>query len=161
LGTIIDINSSCALLFGYEKYEITNHSIRMLFGELGQDFQLFLGQSGEEEVFAMTHKSGYMIKVRRSSQNYNSMDTGMASIISLTPATAELTCSFFIGKDSNRIVGITSSTIALTGIELKSFEEEVAYAEFFKVDVESVSSSLEGKNKLWSLAALISDSQEV
>jgi len=99
-GSIIDINSSCALLFGYEKYEITNHSLKMVFGELDQQIKAFLSQSSQEETFAMTHKSGYMLKIKRTSQNYNSMDTGMASIISLMPVVADHTCSFFVSLEN-------------------------------------------------------------
>lgn len=95
----------------------------MLFGELDQQMKSFVSQDNQDEVFAMTHKSGYMLKLKRSSQNYNSMDTGMASIITLTPLTIDHTCSFFIEQTSQKIVGITSSTIALTGIELKAFED--------------------------------------
>lgn len=30
-GTIIDINSSCASMFGYERYEILNRPFKLLF----------------------------------------------------------------------------------------------------------------------------------
>lgn len=69
----------------------------------------------------MTHKSGYMLKVKRTSQNYNSMDTGMASIISIASMPADYTASYFINNETQQIVGLTSSSIALTGIELKTF----------------------------------------
>lgn len=116
LGTIIDINSSCALLFGYEKYEIINHNLKMVFGELDKYIKQFLNQDAQQETFTMIHKSGYMLKLNRTAQNYNSMDTGMAAIVTLTPLPQDFSCSFFVDKDTRNIVGITSSTIALTGI---------------------------------------------
>lgn len=88
----------------------------MVFGELDQYMKQFLDQDAQEETFAMIHKSGYMLKLNRSAQNYNSMDTGMAAIVTLTPLPQDFSCSFFLDKDSKNIVGITPSTIALTGI---------------------------------------------
>jgi hypothetical protein len=61
-----------------------------------------------------------MLKVKRASQNYNSMHTGMASIISLTPIHTDYTCSFFVHNETSKIIGITSSAIALAGMELKT-----------------------------------------
>ena len=72
----------------------------MILGELDQSLKSFLGHHNQEDIYAMKHKNGYMLKVKRSSQNYNSMDTGMAYIISLTPIIADYTCSFFIHHDS-------------------------------------------------------------
>lgn len=96
-------------------------------GELDQSLKSFLGHNNQEDTYAMTHKSGYMIKVKRASQNYNSMDTGMASIVSLTPIIADSTCNFFIHNESQKIIGISSSSIVLAGIELKTFEDGVLY----------------------------------
>jgi hypothetical protein len=55
------------------------------------------------------------------------MDTGMASIVCLTPIAADYTCSFFILNESQKIIGISSSSIALIGMELKTFEDGVLY----------------------------------
>lgn len=35
-GDIIDINSTCALLFGYEKYELINRHFKCLFPMVGR-----------------------------------------------------------------------------------------------------------------------------
>ena len=32
-GSIIDVNSTCAAYFGYERYEILNRPLKSLFGE--------------------------------------------------------------------------------------------------------------------------------
>jgi PAS domain S-box-containing protein len=130
-GTIIDINSSCASLFGYERYEILNRPLKLLFTEeLKEGIKDFLTPASQEESFYMTHKSGYLVKMKRRSQNYNSMETGMASIITLSVQVAPNHCYFAVDR-SERIFGVSSSIISLVGLEMKTFEGDVLAKDFF------------------------------
>jgi PAS domain-containing protein len=48
-GVIIDINSSCSSLFGYERYEILNRPLKLLFtDELKDGLKDFLTPSSHE-----------------------------------------------------------------------------------------------------------------
>ena len=55
----------------------------LLHEYLGADIEHLLNKNHLEETYFMVHKSGYLIKTKCRSQNYNSMDTGMATVISL------------------------------------------------------------------------------
>jgi hypothetical protein len=130
-GSIIDINSSCASLFGYERYEILNRPLKLLFiEELKEGIKDFLSPSTQEESFYMTHKSGYLVKMRRRSQNYNSMETGMASIITLSLQITPNHCYFALDS-SQRVFGVSSSIISLVGLEMKTFEGDIYAKDFF------------------------------
>jgi len=114
-GTIIDTNTSCALLFGYEKYELLNHKIKILLPqELGADIYNFLNESSEENCF-MAHKSGYLLKIKLRAQKYNSMETGMATVIHLDSHLVSSTCFLLYGKTNEKILGISSSFVSLAG----------------------------------------------
>ena len=85
-ATITDVNSSCAQLFGFEKYELLNHHLDMLLsGPLKQNIPELLSPKNSEQLFAFQHKSGYIIPVRATSRSYNSMETGMTAIITIVP----------------------------------------------------------------------------
>ena len=72
----------------------------MLFTEeLKEGIKDFLCPSNQEETFYMTHKSGYLVKMKRRSQNYNSMETGMASIITLNIQVTPNNCFFALDKN--------------------------------------------------------------
>ena len=68
----------------------------------------------------MTHKSGYLVKMSRRAQNYNSMETGMASVITLNAVVAPNHCYFALDAQQ-RIFGVSSSVISLVGMEMKNF----------------------------------------
>jgi hypothetical protein len=121
-GTIIGINSSCALLLGYEKYEILNNSLQVVLPkELGRDAQQFLAQKQIAETYLVTHKSGYLLKVLARSQNYNSMETGLATIIHMSCELLEATCLIAVDNNSDKLLGVTSSFVSFLGIDQKLF----------------------------------------
>jgi len=68
----------------------------------------------------MTHKSGYLLKLKAKNQNYNSMETGMAAICTFSPDLAPNSC-FFIANKHEKIISVSPSIIPLTGLELKNF----------------------------------------
>ena len=75
-GDIIDINSTCALIFGFEKYELLNRNYKLLFSEKTRDIQAekFISFEDEEDtIFFIEHKNEYNIKVRRRVKSYSSM----------------------------------------------------------------------------------------
>ena len=136
-GVIIDTNSSCASLFGYERYEILNRPLKLLFTEeLKEGIKDFLCPSNQEETFYMTHKSGYLVKMKRRSQNYNSMETGMASIITLSIQVTPNNCFFALDRNE-KIFGVSSSIISLVGLEMKAFEGEVFAKDFFNIPLKA------------------------
>jgi PAS domain-containing protein len=132
-GTIISANSSCALLLGYEKYEVLNKSVCLLLpGELGRDAKQFLDQNQTEETYFVTHKSGYLLKVLVRSQSYNSMETGLVTIIHLSCELLEDTCLIAVDNCGDRLLGVTSSFVSFLGIDQKLFEEKVSVQDFFQ-----------------------------
>jgi len=77
-----------------------NRPLKLLFTEeLRDGIKEFLNPQNYEETFYMAHKSGYLLKIKRKSQNYNSMETGMASIITLSLQLSPNTCFFVLGKN--------------------------------------------------------------
>lgn len=101
-----------------------NHSIRLLFpDQLGDYLKQFLTKNHLEETYLMAHKSGYLLPANCRSQSYNSMNTGMATVITLSIHLASDTCYLAIPKDSTRFLGVSSSTIALLGLEQKVFDD--------------------------------------
>lgn len=94
-----------------------NHSIKFILPEdLGDDVKQFLSKNHIEETYFMAHKSGYLIKTNCKSQSYNSMNTGMATVISLTSELSPDTCYFVLGKKTQRILGVSASMISLVGL---------------------------------------------
>jgi hypothetical protein len=71
----------------------------------------------------MAHKSGYLLKIKHRSQKYNSMETGMATVIHLDSHLVANTCFLLYAKTSEKILGISSSFISFSGIEQKIFED--------------------------------------
>jgi hypothetical protein len=156
-GTIIGINSSCALLLGYEKYEILNNSIKLLLpGELGHDAKQFLDQNHIAETYFVAHKSGYLLKVLVRSQNYNSMETGLATIIHMSCELLETTCLIAVDNLSDKLLGVTSSFVSFLGIDQKLFEEKVAVEDFFQFSFAEIKGFSDGKGKPhWELKDLV------
>jgi hypothetical protein len=68
----------------------------------------------------MTLKSGYLVQMSRRAQDYNSMETGMASVITLSAKVAPNHCYFAVDAQQ-RIFGVSSSVISLVGVEMKTF----------------------------------------
>lgn len=64
----------------------------------------------------MAHKSGYLVRTSCRSQNYNSMNTGMATVITINTHLAPDTCYLAFPKDSSRFLGVSSSTVAILGL---------------------------------------------
>jgi hypothetical protein len=63
----------------------------------------------------MVHKSGYLIKMKRKCQNYNSMETGLASIITMNVQLLPNHCQLIIDKNM-RIFGLSSNCISHIGV---------------------------------------------
>ena len=102
----------------------------MLFHEeLRDEMGAFLSQ-GEREEFFLSHRSGYAIRVKRQAQNYNSLETGMAAIISITQLLTPHNC-FLLASQEERMVGGSSSMIPLTGLTSKHFEHQMHASELF------------------------------
>ena len=73
-GIIMDLNSTCASLFGYEKYEIINRPFNTIFTEDLQDqIASFLNPKIRDQIFFISHKNSYLLKIVRRVQTYNSM----------------------------------------------------------------------------------------
>ena len=112
-----------------------NRPLKLLFTEELKDvIKGFLSPANNEEHFFMTHKSGYLVKMKRRCQNYNSMETGMASIIALNIQIAPNQCYFALDS-SQRVFGVSSSIISLIGLEMKTFEGDVYAKDFFNFPI--------------------------
>ncbi len=57
----------------------------LLNGPLKHAISELLSAKNEEKLFALQHKSGYIIPVKTISRSYNSMETGMTAIITILP----------------------------------------------------------------------------
>jgi PAS domain S-box-containing protein len=81
-GKIMEINASCAALFGYEKHELLNQNISQFIPEdFRKHFSDILQASTNEETFLLVHKNGYLIAVSKNAKHYNSMSTGATALI--------------------------------------------------------------------------------
>ena len=103
----------------------------------------------------MAHKSGYLVRASCRSQNYNSMNTGMATVITLTTHLTPDTCYLAVAKDSSRFLGVSSSTIALLGLEQKTFDDGLQVDNFFLFSMEGLISKAEDKTKVYTPQDLI------
>lgn len=66
LGKIVDVNTSCATLLGYQKYELQSQSLKGLFlDDLRHQLKDFLGESTNGKHYYLTHKSGYLLRVSK------------------------------------------------------------------------------------------------
>lgn len=63
----------------------------------------------------MSHKSGYLLKIKRKSRNFNSMETGMAAIITINIEVTSNNCFFVLGNDG-KLLGVSASIIPLIGV---------------------------------------------
>ncbi len=55
----------------------------MFCEDLKEQIKSFLNPKFRDEVFFMSHKNTYLLKISRKIQTYNSMDTGMTTICTL------------------------------------------------------------------------------
>ena len=81
--------------------------------------------SGGEQTYFMSHKSGYLQKLKSSAKSYNSMNIGMAAIVSLESHLEEAAFYLVINSREDQVLGVTASAVSLAGIEQKHFIDEV------------------------------------
>jgi hypothetical protein len=130
-GKIVDINTSCATALGYQKFELANQFLKNLFlDELKNEIKDFLGERTNGLEFYMTHKSGYLMRIVKYAQNYNSMETGMTAILNIELALTPGSCSLVLDK-AGKIMGVTPTIIPLLGLDLRTFEVEINALAFF------------------------------
>ena len=105
----------------------------------------------------MAHKSGYLLNIQVKSHNYNSMETGMATIIHMTNKALEGACSMIVDKRSEKILGISSSYVSFLGFEQKLFEDELLVKDFFLFSLPQLIDICEGKREgcLWNIVDLV------
>ena len=75
-GDIIDVNSTCALIFGYEKYELMNRHYKLLFSEktrIAQQCSFISFEEDENNLFFIEHRNMYLVKVKRRIKTFSSM----------------------------------------------------------------------------------------
>ncbi len=58
----------------------------------------FLNPKIKEQIFFMSHKNSYLLKITRKVQTYNSMETGMTSICTLTNLISLNSCFILFNK---------------------------------------------------------------
>lgn len=122
LGKIVDVNTSCATLLGCRKYELQSQALKGLFlDDLRYEFKDFLGEATNGRHYYLTHKSGYLIRVVKQTQLYNSIETGLTAIITLEPILTPNTCFFLIDHNANKLIGFTAATVPLAGVDLRAF----------------------------------------
>lgn len=86
-GVITDLNTTCATMLGYERFDLLGREIKILFpGCLATQMQTFINPKyakDGEEVFYIGYSNGFAIKATRKMQSYNSIETGLSLIITL------------------------------------------------------------------------------
>jgi hypothetical protein len=122
LGKIVDINTSCATLLGCQKYELQSQPLKGLFlDDLRHELKDFLGEATNGRHYYLTHKSGYLMRVVKQTQRYNSIETGMTAILTLEPILTPNACSFLIDHHTSKLIGLTAAAIPLVGVDLRAF----------------------------------------
>lgn len=138
-GKILDLNTSCAVVFGYGKNELVNQTVKILWpDELNSHIRSMLSPETDEEHFYLSHKSGYLIHLKKNTKNYNSMQNGLTALVNLVPQLSPLSCLLVIDRN-NKIIASTASILSLLRIDLKGIEGETSILTFFNFSFSSVS----------------------
>ena len=120
----MELNTSCASLFGFKKHELLHQNIRnMLLEELRKPEELkeLLGVSSNGQEFYLTHRNGYQLLMRKNSQIYNSMGTGITAILTLSYDPVPYQCHLIVDREK-RVSGATASLLTILGMELKAID---------------------------------------
>jgi hypothetical protein len=137
-GKIVDVNTSCATALGYQKFELVNQSLRGLFlDDLRLQLKHFLADASNGQEFHLTHKSGYLTRVAKHAQTYNSMETGMTAILSLDLLLAPATCYVLLDRNAKPI-GLTPAAIPLLAVDLRVLETDLAATQLFLPDLKAL-----------------------
>ena len=80
--------------------------------------RLFLNPKIREDTFFMSHKNTYLLKISRKIQTYNSMNTGMTSICTLSNDISLNNC-FILFNKKEKSIGLSSSCITFLGLDNK------------------------------------------
>lgn len=102
----------------------------------------------------MTHKSGYLVRVIKHSQNYNSMETGMTSILNIEVVLTPGICSLILDRNG-KIMGVTSSVVPLLGLDIRIFESEIHSSHFFAVSSKELQKLAAEKETAYPLSMLL------
>jgi hypothetical protein len=120
-GDIIDVNSTGALIFGYEKYELLNRHYRCLFSEQCRDVEVskFLNFDAEDQksVFIIEHKNEYVLKIKRKIKNYSSMETGLTAFVNIIPQNSVGSCFMLFNSEDEKFIGLSSSCVNMINME--------------------------------------------
>ena len=154
-GKVVDVNTSCATTLGYQKFELVSQSLRNLFlDELKNEIKDFCGERTNGLEFYMTHKSGYLLRVLKHAQNYNSMQTGMTAILSIEVVLTPATCSLILDRNG-KIMGVTSSVVPLLGLDIRIFEAEIHSSHFFALNSNELLKLAAEKETAYPLSTLL------
>jgi hypothetical protein len=155
LGKIVDVNTSCATVLGYQKFELQSQSLKGLFlDDLRYELKDFLGEGSNARHFHLTHKSGYLTRVAKQTQRYNSIETGMTAILTLEPVLTPNACSFLLDHNA-KLIGLTPAAIPLVGVDLRVFEAEVNAAQVFLPDLFTLKRMAADKEQIYTLKDLV------
>lgn len=102
----------------------------------------------------MTHKSGYLLRVAKHAQSYNSMQTGMTAILRIEPVLSPGICSLVLDRNG-KIMGVTSAVVPLLGLDIRTFEAEIHSSHFFAVGIKELQRLAAEKETAYPLSALV------
>ena len=135
-GKIIEINSSCALIFGYQKHSLINQSISNLYPDdfyTHERHTTFTSPATNHQRFMFNHKNGYLVSVKKVARNYNSMAHGLTSLVEIEVIGNVSSCSLLVDQ-KKKIISATASMLSILDLDLKSFEGESFTYQFFVND---------------------------
>jgi hypothetical protein len=130
-GIISDLNTTCATVFGYERYDLIGKEIKILFPDyLGTQIETFINPKFAKdggEVFFMGYSNGYAIRMSRRMQSYNSIETGLSLIITLEQKFVP-SSGFILFSSQFKLITLSASSLQLLALEENLLEANVSYS---------------------------------
>lgn len=114
----------------------------------------FLNPKIKDQIFFMSHKNSYLLKISRKVQTYNSMETGLTSICTLNNIISLNSCFIVFSKDE-KVIGLSSSCISLLGLDYKIIEQGVSLKDILAISLDEVKKSAVNGNQSFKLSEIL------
>lgn len=109
-------------MFGYEKHELANQSLTILYpDEFPTAYLELVHVEDNGQLIWLMHKNDYLVQAKKTTKIYNSITTGATALVCLEVDQNLHSCEVIIDKN-NKIIAYSASIISILGLDLRSYE---------------------------------------